>query len=250
MKNKKDNWSDHWALYADSASLNPAQKLRHDLILKNIKNSDLLIDIGSGQGDFIQKAAKEKVANKFVGFELSESGVMISKNKVPKALFYKIDLFSRNKNIDKYLGSADSIICSDVIEHVDNPIKFCTIIKKYMKKNGRLFITVPGGPMSKFDKHIGHRKHYNIQSINDLLTKSGFNIVKIQMAGFPFFNLYRSIVIMRGEKIISDVNVKNKNKLINLTSFLAMKVFSLLFKFNINHLPFGWQVFVIAKPSP
>ena len=83
-----------------------------------------------------------------------------------------------------------------------------------------------------------------------MLKKSGFNVEKIQMAGFPFYNLYRLVVIMRGKKIISDVDIKNNNKFIKLISFFLMKIFDLLFKFNINYFPFGWQVFVIAKPSP
>ena len=53
----KDDWSEHWQSYAKSASENPAQKMRHDIILGAIKglhrSIDLLLDIGSGQGDFI-----------------------------------------------------------------------------------------------------------------------------------------------------------------------------------------------------
>jgi 2-polyprenyl-3-methyl-5-hydroxy-6-metoxy-1,4-benzoquinol methylase len=251
-KNKnydKDNWHNHWERFSGAATINPAQKLRHNLLLRNIKKCNLLIDIGSGQGDFIKKASEEKIAKKLIGFELSDSGVRISKNKVPSALFYKIDFYSNNKTIDNYLGSADTVICSDVIEHVDNPIKFCSIIKKYMKKNGRLLITVPGGPMSQFDQHIGHRKHYNQKSIRDLLEKSGFKIEKIVMAGFPFFNLYRLVVILRGKKLILDVDTNNKNKSNKFLSFFVMKIFDILFQFNINLIPLGWQVFVIATPS-
>jgi hypothetical protein len=54
----RDTWSGHWSLYAESAGENPAQQMRHKLLLNQIRSVGsevaLLLDIGSGQGDFWQ----------------------------------------------------------------------------------------------------------------------------------------------------------------------------------------------------
>jgi len=158
----KDDWSEHWQAYAKSASENPAQKMRHDLVLEKLLNlsekPELLLDIGSGQGDFLCKAAASHSAKKYVGFELSETGVSISRAKVPQAEFIQVNLFSPPVEVSRFIGQSDAAVCSDVIEHVDEPEEFCRLLKAYLKPGAYLFLTVPGGPVSDFDRHIGHSR--------------------------------------------------------------------------------------------
>jgi 2-polyprenyl-3-methyl-5-hydroxy-6-metoxy-1,4-benzoquinol methylase len=246
----KDNWSEHWLAYAKSASDNPAQEMRHDMILtklKMMKKPKLLLDIGSGQGDFLQAAVSEKIADKFVGFELSDTGVNIARSKVKEAEFMQVNLFSPPKNLIKFAEQADVVVCTEVIEHVDEPAEFCRLIKKYMKPGGELLLSVPGGPMSEFDQYIGHRTHYNQKSITKLLTSVGFEVDNVYLAGFPFFNIYRIMVILRGRNLISDVETSVNNSFSQIFASLMMRIFKILFKLNLNHSKFGWQVFAAAR---
>lgn len=247
----KDDWSVHWRTYAKAASKNPAQEMRHDIVLKKLlKLQDkptLLLDIGSGQGDLLFKAVKNNTAEKYVGFELSESGVRISLAKVPKAEFIQVNLFSPPAEVSRFIGQGDAAVCSDVIEHVDQPEVFCRLIKAYLKPGAHLLLTVPGGPMSDFDCHIGHRTHYNEASIIRLLTAAGFNVEKVFLAGFPFFNLYRLMVILRGKHLISDVEDNTEGSTSAFLSSLMMRIFRMLFRLNIGNSRFGWQVVAVAS---
>ena len=85
---QKDDWDSHWVRYAASASQNPAQHMRHKLILEALQSvswpTERLLDVGSGQGDFLAKAAHAGVAQSYAGFELSASGIRISRNKLPQ----------------------------------------------------------------------------------------------------------------------------------------------------------------------
>jgi len=186
------------------------------------------------------------VAKKYIGFELSEAGVAISRNKVKDAFFYQVDLFSPPVGINVFNNAANIIVCSDVIEHVDDPLLFCKLILNYLKPGGLLLLTVPGGPMSSFDRYIGHRKHFNKATISNLLEQAGYSVDAVKMAGFPFFNLYRLLVILRGSKLIQDAQESK----ITTSSFMArilMKIFGALFKLNLDDSRFGWQVFAIAR---
>jgi hypothetical protein len=104
----------------------------------------------------------------------------------------------------------------------------------------RLVITVPGGPMSAFDKHIGHRKHWRPQEIEDLMRKAGFTPERVTGAGFPFFNLYRCVVIMRGEKLIQDVSSGSGAS--SLSARIAAAVFPVDSKAPQVLYRSGWQI--------
>lgn len=247
----KDNWSDHWAVYARSASENPAQLMRHSLILDRIQKIgsriSLLLDIGSGQGDFLAKAVSTDVADYTVGFELSETGVMISRQKVPTASFYQVDLYSPSSEVSAFAGHADAVVCSDVIEHVDDPVTFCRLILNYMKPGATLVLTVPGGRMSAFDRHIGHRTHYTRETVANVLRDAGFTIDQVLMAGFPFFNLYRLVVILRGKRLIRDVESNDDDGSGGVLARLIMRIFRVLFRLNLNDSAWGWQVVAVAR---
>jgi len=69
--------------------------------------------------------------------------------------------------------------------------------------------------MSAFDHHIGHRQHFTRASITAPLQQSGFEVERVTLSGFPFFNLYRGVVIARGEKLATDVTVSRSVSLRN-----------------------------------
>jgi SAM-dependent methyltransferase len=247
----RDDWSGHWDSYADSARDNPAQDMRHRLILSAISRMageiPLLMDFGSGQGDFLQRAASLHIAKQLVGLELSESGVAISRAKVPEATFIRADLFKPPKELGDYRESADVAVCSEVVEHVDDPVGFLQSVRTYLKPGGRLVLTVPGGPMSAFDRHIGHRRHFDAKAVKAILKSAGFSVEKVHLAGFPFFNLYRLTVILRGKKLIDDVKVGAAQSRRNPLAVLVMRMFRFLLHLSVDDSPFGWQVIAVAR---
>jgi hypothetical protein len=184
-----------------------------------------------------------------LGIELSRSGVDIARSKVPTATFLEQNLNSYKDPIPGYKNWANFAVCSEVLEHTDHPEEILRNIQPYLAPGCQLIVTLPGGPMSQFDRHIGHRKHYRISELKELLETTGFRVRQISGSGFPFFNLYRFVVVARGNALIQDVAASATSQM----SFMAqavMKVFSLLFKMNRDRSRFGWQLFAIAeKPS-
>ena len=92
----QDDWDAHWDRYARSASMNPAQVMRHALILRALRTGhwpvERLLDVGSGQGDFLVKAWQAGAARSVAGFELSDAGVKIARAKLPEASLLQVDL--------------------------------------------------------------------------------------------------------------------------------------------------------------
>ena len=137
-----------------------------------------------------------------------------------------------------------------MLEHLDDPAGFLSEARAYLRPGAALLVTVPGGPMSAFDRYIGHRRHFTRESIRAVLEQAGFVVNGVRMAGFPFFNLYRLAVIARGKKLARDVEAGHKGAASIFADFV-MAVFRLLFRLNYADSTLGWQVVAIArKPSP
>ena len=247
----RDNWSGHWSVYAESAGENPAQQMRHKLSLNRIRSVGsevaLLLDIGSGQGDFLAMVAQSGGVRRCVGFELSEVGVGISRAKVPTATFHQVDLFAPPAEVSCLENQADVVVCSEVIEHVDDPVGFCHRIRSYLNPGGQLLVTVPGGPMSAFDHFIGHRSHYDRTSIARVLDAAGFKVEAVKLAGFPFFNLYRLVIILLGKRLISSVKSGGERSGAGTWASLAIALFRILFQFNLANFSLGWQILAVAR---
>ena len=102
--------------------------------------------------------------------------------------------------------------------------------------------------MSAFDRHIGHRQRFTRTSITAVLEKAGYTVEKVYLAGFPFFNLYRLLVIARGEGLARDIEMQSRGISASLASF-TMKFFRLLFYGNLSDSPFGWQIVAVARKT-
>src|SRR5262249_49520823 len=105
----QDDWNRHWEDYSEIASQNPAQNYRRELIfsLLGIRGSGEgvhLLDIGSGQGDMLAAVRARFPSAEVLGLELAESGVEISRRKVPAARFLQRDLLRTLEPPDELRG--------------------------------------------------------------------------------------------------------------------------------------------------
>ena len=56
--------------------------------------------------------------------------------------------------------------------------------------------------MTAYDRHIGHRRHFQPRELADVLRAAGFDVLRATGAGFPFFNLYRLLMRALGNRLI------------------------------------------------
>jgi 2-polyprenyl-3-methyl-5-hydroxy-6-metoxy-1,4-benzoquinol methylase len=248
---RQDDWNQHWEDYNKTAEENPAQNYRRELIfsllgLQGSGDGARILDIGSGQGDMAAEILSRFSSAQILGLELSQSGVEISSRKVPAAKFVQRNLLDSTEPVANLRGWATHAVCSEVIEHVDDPVALLKNARSYMRPDGFLVLTAPGGPMSAFDKHIGHRKHWAPAEISKLLQEAGFNRIRTSGAGFPFFNLYRCVVILRGRKLIEDVRTGTGGQT-SLGARVAMSVFHRLIRMRLNSSFHGWQMIATAR---
>jgi SAM-dependent methyltransferase len=244
------DWDNHWRDYDEATQRNPAERMRFRLVLRFLRLSNRparVVDIGSGQGQLVSIISQRHARSKVLGVELSETGVSLGQRRSPAAHFLQWDLLADEPAPSEWSGWATDAVCSEVLEHVDEPERLLRNAREFMSPGCRLVVTVPGGPRSAFDLHIGHRRHYDPRALADLLSRSGFEDVVTFGAGFPFFNLYRLVVVARGRRLVQDIAIQDEGGSLSRAARLTMSAFDLLFRLNLMGTPWGWQIVGTAR---
>ena len=245
MSTRADNWDQHWHEFGAAAELGPTPKYRRRLIWKLLSingegESVRMLEIGSGTGEFAAEFCARYPRSKFLGLELSQTAIEIASRHAPFAEFRQRDLLLPAGTSDVIDFRATHALCSEVLEHLEEPPNLLRNAAAYMQPGCKLITTVPGGPMNTFYRHIGHRRHYNPDELKQLLERAGFQVERVYGAGFPFFNLFRIFLTLRGEKLINSVTGPPSAPL-----KFAMVLSDFLFRFNL--MRWGWQTVAIAR---
>jgi SAM-dependent methyltransferase len=146
--------------------------------------------------------------------------------------------------------AAGYAVCSEVLEHVDDPVCLLRNARTLLAPGCRLIVTVPGGPRSAFDHHIGHRRHFKAGDLEKALTDAGYRVERVLRAGFPFFNVYKLAVIARGRRLITDVERRAPDARTSKLEALATRFFDTGFRHNRDDFPIGWQLAAVAHVPP
>ncbi|MGA9112885.1 MAG: class I SAM-dependent methyltransferase [Candidatus Dormiibacterota bacterium] len=206
-----------------------------------------VVDLGSGQGVLASLIVRSHPQTSLLGLELSATGVSLSQARAPAARFLQWDLLGGQSPPLEWSRWATDAVCSEVLEHVDEPDRLLRNARKFLAPGCRLVVTVPGGPRSEFDLHIGHRRHYDPGALGRLLEDTGFEGVVTFGAGFPFFNLYRLAVVARGRRLIEDVAVHDEDSSLSASVRITMRAFDHLLRLNLDGTPWGWQIAGVAR---
>lgn len=243
-----DDWDLHWEEYARAAERNPAQRYRRRLALKLLEAEGApvrLLDIGSGQGDFLEAASRRWPGAALMGLEASARGNAIARAKVPGATILEADLVAAHNPEHAHVAWATHALCSEVLEHVDEPVALLRNARRYLEPGAGVLVTVPGGAMSAFDNHIGHRRHYTPRTLAETFATAGLDTELTTGAGYPFFNLYRRVVIARGASLVEEAASRHGSP--GLMARSAMAAFTPLLGMSLTRSTRGMQIIGVAR---
>jgi trans-aconitate methyltransferase len=243
---ERDDWDRHWREYEEAAARNPAQEFRRRLIMRLLPTDApprKVVDLGSGTGDLAVALRAAHPEAELLGLELSQAGIQSAEQKVPDAVFLRRDLTVAGEASPEYRGWATHAVCSEVLEHVDDPAGLLANGREYLAPGCRLIVTVPGGPMTTYDRHIGHRRHFTPVSLAKILRDAGFEDARANGAGFPVFNLYRLLLRALGARLIEVAGSTKPSPLARA----ATSVFAVLLPLDTRLSPRGWQIVATAR---
>jgi SAM-dependent methyltransferase len=247
-----NDWDHHWDAYGEAAEGNPANVYRRHLILRLLGTppaGSTVVDIGSGQGEFARHLQRSFPDIAVWGVEYSAAGVARSRALAVAegsgAEFRQVDLLQPTSLADGQ-PPASFAVCSEVLEHVDDPTTLMRNARVLLAPGCRVVVTVPGGPRSAFDHHIGHYQHFTAGKLRTVLTDAGYTVERVLRAGFPFFNLYKLAVIVRGRRLIADVERRTADSPSIPGESLMKSFFGFGFRHSLDDFPIGWQMAAVA----
>lgn len=138
----------HWRDYFGGLfRMNAYTRARYDIVLQCVRESGVspptrLLEVGCGDGA-LMGVLHSALAVAVVGVDTSGKGLDLAR------LMFKARGFAGEfRQIDGYgTGFADAsfavVVCSDVIEHVDDPLAMLREIRRVLVPGGRLILTTP-----------------------------------------------------------------------------------------------------------
>jgi SAM-dependent methyltransferase len=248
-----DDWDDHWDRFGEAAEGNPANDYRRDLIVKLLGSPPpgaSLLDIGSGQGQFAIEYQRRHPDIEVWGVEHSALGVRRSIRAAAGAgvavRFLERDLLEAVR-LDSDQPAATHAVCSEVLEHVEDPTTLLRNASALLAPGARVVVTVPGGPRSAFDRHIGHFRHFTAPALERVLSDAGLHVERVYRAGFPFFNLYKLAVILRGRRLVEEMDSRPAGARPSKLEAVVTGFFRRGFRLNRDDSRFGWQLAAVAR---
>ena len=84
----------------------------------------------------------------------------------------------------------DTIICLNVLDHVDDDIRSLAAVHGLLGRGGRLVLLVPALPAlyGTMDRALGHHRRYKRRALGDLLRATGYRVAHSEyfnLAGVP-----------------------------------------------------------------
>lgn len=148
-----------------------------------------ILDAGCGEGFTMNKLVENGIGKKIEGVEHSKDAIAIGKKLFPNLIFKEGSLY----DLPYKNNSFDLLICTEVLEHLKEPVKALREMLRVSKKS--LLISVPNEPLfticnllrgknfPRLGNDTGHISHWNPVSFKKYLKRNGLRIDKVK---FPF----------------------------------------------------------------
>lgn len=121
------------------------KRIKKLIELAEIKNNDKVIEVGCGAGHILERI----IAGKLYGIDISEIQIKRAREKLGS----KVELLKAPaEKIPFEDNFFDKILCSEVIEHVLEPVPILIEMKRILKDDGILSLTIPNENLINFTK--------------------------------------------------------------------------------------------------
>lgn len=230
-----------WAELPDFVRHNPGSRHRRRKIVRLLRHIDFtsVLDVGCGPGELLVTLRRFfPLVSSFEGVDLSPEVIAATARRHPWIRFSTLDIEK-----EALPRRFDLIICSEVIEHLENRQTAYHHLAQMLNPGGYLVLTCPTGKVYATERHFGHTSHPSLTEIKAASKMEGLRIIRLENWGWPTYKLLKEVT-----NVDPDWSIRNfgsgqyswKKKLISL--FLYWINF-----FNFSSRRKGCQLFALLR---
>lgn len=223
----------------------------------NLKPNDLIIDIGSNDGNLLSNF---KDGHKVLGITPEEIGKIAIERGIPTILDYFTT--SVAQQIKESYGQAKVITATNVFAHIENPNEVVKNILKILRKDG-VFISESHYLYSllktlQYDTiYHEHLRYYSLHSLKYLLELNGLEIffakpipthggsIRVYAARKGHYLVNKNVKGLLIKEKPSAISIKNLRAFAEKVMFSKLELYSLLHKIKKS----GKKIYAISAPS-
>lgn len=231
-----------WRGLSDFIKYNPGARHRRRIVasfLDKLKFKNIL-DIGCGKCELaLMLYEKYGPGLDYTGVDLSPEVIRENKTRFAHADFSPLNI--EKEHLKKKF---DLIVCSEVLEHLDDRSVAFRNILSMMEEGGLLLVTVPTGKVFPTEIHFGHTTHPDLDEMRKLGDQNNLRLVRYVNWGFPFYRLLKIVTNIKPEFALRGFGEGNY-------SLLSKVISTMLYYFNFLNINsrFGCQLFILYKKT-
>ena len=140
-----------------------------------------VLEIGSGIGNITRFLLDREL---IIATDVEPKYVDLLKNtfgKYKKFVIERLDI--SGTETERYRSyRIDSVICLNVLEHIEEDMKSLKKICDLLEPGGRLLLLVPSHPLlyGSLDEHLGHHRRYGEKELKGKLETTGFKVISLK----------------------------------------------------------------------
>ena len=183
----------------------PAPRMRIAHIIARIgderRSVSSVCDFGCGNGGLLRAIAASHPDAILHGIDLSSDQIEQNRRAMPGARWAQADLTSSAFDYP-FAGRCDVAVSSEVVEHLDEPLRYLRNIHGCLTDGGVLVLTTQSGPVHATELHVGHVRHWEAGEMDGLLRDAGFRQTRTYNCGYPFHDLSKWAANLRPQQVI------------------------------------------------
>jgi SAM-dependent methyltransferase len=223
-----DSYDEQWNRLHDCIQLNTGARHRRRLLEETLKQTNLtqpmVIDAGCLLGFNVSAIISALPDSKITGIDFSATAIEGATRRFPSHHWNVINLNSPSE-----LFSADVVVCTEVVEHVDDPMLLLQNLNAMVRREGFLVLTTQSGKINRTEKIVGHLQHFKINQLEESLCQMDYQIQGSTTWGWPGYVIIKYVGNINARRTMDALGSGRYGfitRTINYVAFICSGIFS------------------------
>ena len=197
-----------------------------------------VLDCGCGDGSLLSLVARHIPCGQLHGMDIADN---VPLHQAALRIQFRQQDLGRPVPQDIH-GAYDLVLCSEVIEHVENDDNVLRNLADLTAPGGNVVLTTQTGRIYRTEEFLGHIRHYNPRDLCARIENAGLNIQRCYVAGWPWLNAQKIAAHLMQDSVQKNI-VQAKS-----LSFPVRILFSVLaYLYRLSSRRRGPQIVILAQ---